>query len=172
MILCVDPGLRGCGCAVFTPEGALTQAAYVKGEIQDGRGAHVWASTADAVLHHFKGRDLALFHKVIVETQIIRPTDEPFKQSAMMEVQGVAGAVAGIFAGRGARVIGVLPHEWKSTIDGSVMTGRISQRITPAEWENFKSHGRTGALDHNSLDAVGIGLWHFDRLHKERVIHR
>ncbi len=171
MILCVDPGLHACGAALFTPDGALLSAAYVKGARQTGRGAAVWAATADAVgawaRYGFQATML------IIETQIIRPTDEPYRQSAIMEVQGTAGAVAGVFTHRGVGMIkGVLPHEWKGTIDGAIMTGRISQRITPAEWENFKSHGRTGALDHNALDAVGIGFHHFGRLDKQRVIAR
>lgn len=175
MILCVDPGLRGCGTAVFEGE-TLKHSAYVRNTSQDGRGAGVWADMAKCVYNYYHAIPLRLdfgasFTRVLIETQIIRPTDEPFKQSAIMEVQGVAGALAGLY-GQTSTVLGFTPERWKGSVAGDVMTERISKRITVAEWENFKSHGTKGALDHNSIDAVGIGLYYLGRLDKQRIVVR
>lgn len=172
MILCIDPGLRGCGAAVFDHTAELQQANYVLNhkDTAGHRGAAVWGTMAEMVYEKY--RAYYAFDKVLIETQIFRPTDETFKIAQILEVQGVAGAIAGLYTRQSARIVDYHPHEWKSTVDGAIMTSRISQRITPKEWENFKSHGRTGALDHNSLDAVGIGLHYFGRLEKQRVIAR
>jgi hypothetical protein len=52
----------------------------------------------------------------------------------------------------------VAPHEWKGTIDGDIMTNRIEAQLTPAERALLPTKPR-GGLDHNMLDAIGLGKW-------------
>lgn len=152
--LCVDPGLRGCGVAIFN-EGTnkLARATYVKNVDTVNRGPVVWDSMAQAVLSYV-GMRLPL----VIETQIYRPvSDTPARVSAILEVQGAAGALVGVCASR--VLASYLPSEWKGTLAGDVITQRILDALGPLElWE---SKGRT--VDHNTIDAIGIGLFYCGR---------
>lgn len=55
------------------------------------------------------------------------------------------------------------PQAWKGTVDADIVTERIKVQLTPVE------QGKVYATDHNTYDAVGIGLWKCGRLHKGRA---
>lgn len=163
MILCVDPGLRGCGCASFSGDGNLIKASYVKSPNKSDRGAVAWAEMAYAINEAYP-----LANILVIETQRIRPQDTRAIHGAIMEVQGVAGAIIGLFCDMGVR--GYTPEQWKGSIKGDVMTERIKARMTWEDWRVFESPGKT--LEHNVVDAVGIGLHYFGRLERARVYAR
>ena len=54
---------------------------------------------------------------------------------------------------RGSEVRLVTPHAWKGSVDGDIMTDRIRAALTPREV------GFAKGLDHNGLDAIGLGKW-------------
>lgn len=47
----------------------------------------------------------------------------------------------------------VTPHEWKGSIDGDIMTKRILASLNAVEAR------LCAGVDHNAIDAVGIGKW-------------
>jgi hypothetical protein len=47
----------------------------------------------------------------------------------------------------------VTPHAWKGSVNGDIMTARIRAALTAPEAEIVRG------LDHNGLDAVGLGKW-------------
>ena len=146
--LSIDPGLRGCGVAIFTDSNSLARATYVKNFDTQGRGAKAWAEMARAVFEYV-GMRLPL----VIETQIYRPVaDTPARVASILEVQGVAGAVVGLCSS--GVLASYLPSEWKGTIKGDVITQRILDAL--GKLEHFESKGKT--VDHNTVDAIGIGL--------------
>lgn len=162
MVLCVDPGLRGCGCALF--EGTtLVRAMYVRNSEKVKRGAEAWRAMADAVSLAAQNAQC-----LIIETQIIRPFDTRAIHGSIMEIQGVAGAIVGLFSDM--TVGGYTPSEWKGTVKGDIMTERIKERMTSEEKKVFESSGKT--VDHNIYDAVGLGYFHLGRLSRNRVYAR
>jgi hypothetical protein len=131
---------------------------------KEDRGAPAWAAMVAAVVNRFSGG----FQALILETQIIRPYDTRAIHGSIMEVQGIAGAFAGLFFAK--TVIGYTPSEWKGSIKGDVMTERIKKLMTKEDWSVFETAGKT--YDHNTIDAVGIGFHHFGRFARHRVYAR
>jgi len=52
----------------------------------------------------------------------------------------------------------VFPRAWKGTVKKPIMTARILSRMTTAE------RGLLMKIDHNVIDAIGLGLWKVGRL--------
>lgn len=61
------------------------------------------------------------------------------------------------------QVKAIEPQSWKGTVNADIVTERIKVQLTPVE------QTRVEAKDHNTYDAVGIGLWGCGRLHKGRA---
>jgi hypothetical protein len=93
--------------------------------------------------------------ELAIETQIYRPKDTPAIVSQILELQGVAGAIVGhSYAAKG-----YTPSEWKGTVPGDILTERVRKFLGPLEvWES-----KGASVDHNTLDAVGLGLFHSGR---------
>jgi hypothetical protein len=165
--LSVDPGLRGCGCAVFGGVTAgdknktLLRAFYVKNTVKKERGAPAWAAMAHEVLM-WAGREMP----VVIETMRLRPGREKGNPNDILEVQGVAGAIASLVSGEPNNVVGYLPEQWKGTVQADVMTKRIESRLSADEWVTYDGG------NHNVIDAIGIGLHHIGRLKAERIVIR
>jgi len=187
LVLCVDPGLRCCGVAIFSPSGRLLRAGLPQSSIaaRTGiRGARAWAAMAKEVEHwldvaswresadnlHFGGWPT----KLIVEEQ--RIDQRTPNADDMLQVNGTAGAIAGIYAASlpSPVVVGVWPETWKGSIPKADMTARIASRMreSPEEDRRIEYEGVPMGLRHNILDAVGIGLYHWDRLKAQKTIHR
>lgn len=139
MILCIDPGTRkGHGVAVFTEDGILTE-----GEFVPDVGA----------FFRFPARVLVEIPRVYPRSKV-RPND-------LIDLAFAAGKAVGAFD---CPVQIVCPAEWKGQLSGKETIRRVESALTPTERARIR---RTGAQDHNILDAVGIGLWYFKRLHKK-----
>jgi hypothetical protein len=152
-VFAVDPGLHGCGCALFL--GAkLIWATYVKNSTKD-LGPRAWAAMAQEVRGKFAACDL-----VVVERQRVYPGPRGKKTDPndLVDLSGVVGAIAYAAAAYAAEVVGVFPAEWKGQVPKEVMNARVLARLAEAEKEYLYSK------DHNTLDAVGIGLYYTKRL--------
>lgn len=169
-VLCVDPGLRLCGVALFDSRGTLVRAGLVTSKLPSKthiRGAQAWKASADEVRAWVGGCPLA---KVIVEEQ--RIDGRTPNADDMLQVNGVAGACTELFPG--APVQGYWPETWKGSLPKADCTARIIDRINedPVEGARVERTGVQESLQHNIYDAVGLGLFHWNRLLPRRIIHR
>jgi len=162
-ILCVDPGLRGCGMAVFDG-GHLVRAAYVKNPVEHGRGykAHVGMGNAA-----FDWCDEVL-DRVIIEHPRVYPSSAQQKgdPNDLLDVVAVGAAVASGWWGIECET--VFPSEWKGQVPKETMTERIRRSLTDDERKNIEKC--PASLMHNVLDAAGLGLYRLGRLNR-KVIH-
>ncbi len=160
--LCVDPGLRGCGAAVFHGP-TLIRAAYVPNPAKTGRGSSVHRSMANAVAEWFGIYQFPT--QLLLEFPRIYPGMPDIDVNDLLDLAGVDGALAATFRATPS-VSHYFPSEWKGNVDKGVMTKRIRSRLTPQEESVIVS---VGSKDHNTLDAVGIGLFRFGRLHERKI---
>lgn len=166
VLLCVDPGLRGCGVAVFHGP-VLLSAAYVKNpEKGDGYAAH--AALGREVGHTIRGN---AFSQVLIEHPRIYPGAPDKDLNDLLDVVAVGAAIAAnehVMAccfDRKAPLLTVYPSEWKGNVKKSVMTERIRSALTPDELKLCRFTNKSD--DSDLLDAVGIGLWRLGRLNKK-----
>ena len=162
-MICVDPGLRGCGVAEFV-EGNLTRAAYVKNPREYGRGYEAHRTMSRAVWNWIGS---GAFERVIIEFPRIYPGSAQQKGDLndLLDIAGVGGAIADACL---TSVEAVIPSDWKGQVPKDVMTARISKAILQNERAGIEKC--PASLMHNVLDAVGIGMWKLGRIN-QKVIH-
>jgi len=189
--LALDPGYKRSGIALFSGD-RLIYAALIEVTPKDNLAAQ-WQAIAEAV-------DLAIcsttrFDQIDVATEIMQVDGRTGRSqaNALLQLQGVAGAVCGFVATAGS--FGYKPSTWnKNRAKGGNHTRILrrldeherfdlvynSHKITDGDKKNLmeslrpKIHiydqlyeraadEKTGQAEH-VLDAVGIGLYHLDRL--------
>ena len=163
-VFCLDPGLRGSGFAYFAG-GELRHAAYVKNE-HEGRGPPAHRAMARAVYPKLLSNGqspvcLVEFPQVYPDMQHVKGGLNALND--LLDVAGVAAAVAAVCPSHYS-VRFFLPREWKGTIAKDIMTERIRRSLTERERRCIVS---VGSKDHNTLDAIGIGLHALGRLNKK-----
>lgn len=167
-LLTIDPGVHALGAALFVPDTTdggmcLRAAEYLKFEkITD------IASTLDQFV--YRHLNWPLDHDklaVVIEKPRIYPHGAQRKGDLndLLDLAEVVGACGASFT----HTRTVYPRDWKGTVKKEVMTARIEDRLRGFEQLRVT---RVGAKDHNTLDAVGIGLHVLGRLAPKRVIHR
>lgn len=172
-LVAVDPGLRGCGVALFQG-GTLLRAAYVKNN-GEGRGyaAHViaGASVQRWLMSEGDGLDA-----LVVELPRVYPGSAQQKGDLndLLDVAGVGAAVAtalrfDAFAGALLLASHVFPSDWKGNVPKETMTERIRRSLTDEERRAIEKC--PASLMHNVLDACGIGLHKLGRLNKKVYPH-
>ncbi len=170
----VDPGVHGCGVAIFDG-GTLIEAHYTcpsrnpfhKSEhacglvtpgIPDiqGRGnyarAHCTAREALAAM--------GWVDDLIVEHMFKYPGMDKINVNDLLDVQTVAAMVAASHSS----AISVYPPQWKGNVPKKIMTERIKKLLTPKERAILDAGDWPKSLEHNVVDAIGIGLWRLGRL--------
>lgn len=161
--LAVDPGIRGCGVALFsdydTPgeRAVLVCAGYAKNPCPDGNGPHESATMALAVADWFDAipRDRPYPDRLALEYPRVYPGPrQKGDQNDLLPLAGVVCALAAHFPF--AEVVRYFPRDWKGTVDPDVMIERIQGRLEPSEVKAVESCPKW--LRHNLWDAVGIGL--------------
>lgn len=177
MIVAVDPGIRGCGVAIFESD-KLVRAAYVPNLVEEGNQANEAASMAAAVWHWVKSHydpawfsvdELALEWPKIYATRIRRgeTKEDP---NDMVALAGVQSSIATLF--EDAEPYSYYPSDWKGQMKKEPCHRRIQERLERVG--DFaplaKASDEAGSLAHNIWDAVGIGLFHVRRFDKKRVI--
>lgn len=167
-ILVNDPGIRGCGAARFEL-GRLVRAAYVRNPSKRGNGIEECREMAQA-LARWGAPDV---DTVVSERQRIYTLAKQSKNGAwrdpndLLPLTGVSVALAALLPE--AKAIGYFPDEWGGQVDKEVKNARALERLTPAERATIED---AGALTHNILDAIGIGLHHLGRFARRRVYAR
>lgn len=156
LTLAIDPGVHACGCALFLDD-ELALAEYVR----EWQSEHAWSGTGAAVW------DWAIkacwgpeYHKtLVIEKPQIYPGPKQENPNNLLDLTGVGGYIAGCVGAD--RLVTVLPRQWKGQVPKAAMNERIFDKLTNVERGRIIRHG---AKDHNTLDAVGIGLFHLGRL--------
>lgn len=179
LVLCVDPGIRGSGVALFTLSagtGALTRASYVKNPVKQGHHVEAALAMSRALAQWFEQ------HAGIIRSAVTYVSEWPRvytagKQSKdghwrdpndLPPLTAVQTATAALVR---ASLVCVTyePREWKGTVDKTVMNRRVYERLSIPETGCIDD---AGALTHNVLDAVGLGLKYLGRLEPKKVFPR
>ena len=163
-LLCVDPGLRGCGVAEFKGLD-LTRAAYVKNPVEHGRGYAAHVSMGRAVAAWAGVERFAAVH---IEHPRIYPGAGQQKGDLndLLDVVAVGSAVATFFT-PDANLVTVFPSDWKGNVPKDMMTERIRRALEDGERGRIEKC--PASLMHNVLDAIGIGLWKMGRINKKGI---
>jgi hypothetical protein len=171
-VLALDPGIRGCGVALFNG-GLLEACAYVKNPVTSGDGPEAVFAMAREV-DRWQPRLAADTVRLVFEhPRIYTAAKSKGDNNDLMPLVAVDYAVAARFPARTR----VYPHEWKGTMPKSVCAARVLARLDGAERAEAElgvaPFLTTKSLDaaltderwkgHNVLDAVGIGLKHVGR---------
>ena len=158
IVLSIDPGARGCGCAWWAG-GELLHAQYVPGASGKGdTGPSEWLETVRAV-EAASGEALdGLRPDVVVVERMqvyVRSKGDPRDLLALAAVGG------GLFRAFGdAEVVGPLPREWKGQVPRVMMGNRVEQKVRDRGWWGRVSEPRRKANLNDVMHAVGLGLWY------------
>jgi Holliday junction resolvasome RuvABC endonuclease subunit len=166
VILCIDPGLRGVGMAVFRDDGEVEAAQYVKNPVMTGRGYQAHVALARELMKHVIF-DWNISY-ALVEHPRVYPGMPKTDLNDLLDVVAVGAAVTAQLWTRAIEVETVFPSEWKGNVPKPTMLQRIREKLSADErarcvWTNKSDN-------EDVLDAIGIGLWHHKRLNK-KVIH-
>lgn len=165
MLLTIDPGLRGCGVALFDDSGALVAADYVKNPVA-GKGYAAHSALGDAV-DSWVALRCDQYHptSLVIEHPRVYPGAPNKDLNDLLDVVAVGAAVGAKLQHTLTRAPEtVYPSEWKGTVKKAVMTERIRRALTPDELKVCRFTNKSD--DSDLLDAVGIGLWRLGRLNK------
>jgi hypothetical protein len=170
--LCVDPGIRGCGGAIFFKT-TLQAADYVRNPYKTGGELREARAMARELLAWFKGLTGGRGPDLIVVEfpQIYREShraskDDPNKRNAdpndLLNLAAIDGALAAL---AGCDAVRYLPAQWKGQLKKSPVASRVESRLTPEERLRIGSLGPH--LD--TMEAIGIGLHHFGLFTPRRI---
>lgn len=154
----VDPGVRGCGVAVFS--GDLLRAFYVKNPIEKGDDYAAAANMASAVLNSVL-HDAAT--TAIIECPMVYSgAKQRGAQSDIVAVAGVSYSIAARLSAIGVDCFRVLPYQWKGQVPKEIMLRRIESTLMPTELTVIQKTPKS--VRHNVIDAIGIGLHYLGKL--------
>jgi len=162
-LLALDPGIRGCGVALFRDR-TLGWCAYVRSgsKAPDLLGV---LDMAQAVVGWVEPQEV---HQLAVEwPQVYAGSKQKGDPNDLIALAGVVAAVCTRFPG--AVVTRYKPRDWKGQVPKEVIQARILGDVRPGrlsieEVSAFRDAACPPSLQHNVLDAIGIGLHFFGRL--------
>lgn len=147
MILCIDPGVKKAGVALFEPDGKLMTAWLAEGKD--------WRDTADCVMRKLPVSACNVSAVVIEKMQIYDSTPLAHANDCIT-VALMAGRVTGLFSGWvGDHTFEYYPNQWKGQVPKKIMIGRIKRQLTTSETNRVQN-----GASHDVWDAIGIGLHH------------
>ena len=158
----IDPGIRGCGVALWHASFSswtLERAYYVKNPIEAGDGVYAVLAMATAI------EAVSIRYPVIEWPRVYTAGKLKGDPNDLLPLVAIGIALCARF-GAGTRYF---PHEWKGQMKKEQTEERIRSRLSESELSCVEATGHKG---HNVWDAVGLGLWHFERFNRKRVIAR
>lgn len=178
-LLAIDPGIRGCGVALFQDgrlahvdaEARLAWAAYVPNTVARGDDMVAILSMARAVRDAVARRVSGLVVDVLVVEfpQVYAGGKAKGDPRDLLTLAAIDGAI-GVEIPARRRVLRYFPREWKGQTDADLMLERILERLDALEVDQIAPC--RASLRHNAIDAVGIGLKALGRLEPRKVISR
>lgn len=172
MLLAIDPGLNACGWALFN-KGELLSCGVIRNTAKDGTPL----TRALTIAAYVGGNMRASVDEIVFEwPQIYRATKSKGDPNDLLGLAALCGALAERLSVSSSgirfvnRVRSYKPAEWAGqlpkTTRGKASLSPRAKRITDAL--NELERGRL--IDqHDTLDAVGIGLFDLGRLKPKRV---
>lgn len=177
-LLSIDPGSRGCGCALWNRETRrLLAAAYVANIDFEGLAGPLECA--------MMARQVRLWAPVHVEAlafewpQIYQPGGDKTKgdPKVLLPLAGVDAAIAALFS-EATKVSKVQPHDWKGGVqkpkrvsDPYPIEGKVRSRLTPEELANIQ-WPRAVKFTWDVSDALGVGLHALGRFEPRRSFPR
>lgn len=166
-LLAVDPGIDRCGVALFL-DGVLVRADHVGQPLssKDAGGTPDVLDRVVSIAGHLHGwledhyEEHGPLDLLIVEwPQIYTPgkSKAPGKDIVLLGAAAASVAVR-IFAKERRSV---RPDEWKGQAPKAVIQGRVVARLSDAERKTIAE--LPDSRLHNTIDAIGLGMWHLDR---------
>lgn len=159
-LLTCDPGLRAVGVALWK-DGVLLHAGAVRGPPPPARGPAVWGLLAADVYADIEVPIAGLAGPCHLVTETMQYQHGTKKGSAedLLEVQGVAGAIVGVFS-RTAVLFDEAPaHAWKGQVPRDVMAGRVEGWLRAQGWWDRVVPSSRATENNDAMHAVGIGKW-------------
>jgi hypothetical protein len=184
IVVAIDPGIRACGVAVFK-DGILEKADHVQniwGEGNQAMEARAMAREVRTFVEGVLARQGGAVGELAVEwPRVYRGAKSKGDNNDLLALAAVDTAVAAIFPD--AEVYSYYPDEWKGQALKEVIAARVMARLSEYERDQIVLHGRgtieelavgklVGGRNHNTLDAIGIGLFHVGRFDRKRVFAR
>lgn len=176
-LISIDPGLRGCGLAYFeevpgTEEMRLSIAAYVANAVEKERGGFAWVGMAEALYDSWPLPPYWPLRALVIEEPQVYQGNNSDDADDLIQLAGTVGAVCQLAVGNrinieARKIRTIKPRVWKGQVPKKTMVDRIWHRLSPKERERISfpsSGGPMHGLNHNVMDAVGIGLWACGRL--------
>jgi hypothetical protein len=162
--LAVDPGIRGCGCALF--EGDQLRAAwYETNPIARGCSARVAAAMARQIKIGVLRRAPDVTH-LALEMPVVRDArHSKGDPNDLIPLAAINGALCVVFSDA-ATIEQYAPEQWKGQLDKQAMNARALGRLSLCERERITD---AGALAHNVYDAIGLGLHFVGRLKPAKI---
>jgi hypothetical protein len=156
LLVAIDPGLRGCGVALFRG-GLLEQAAYVESH-STGQRSIAWLAMVAAVREFLGARPVA---RLVVELpQVYIQAKSKGDPNDLIHLAAVVGGLCVAFDTSPQQIY--LPAEWKGQVPKEIVHARAQQRLSDEERSRVSC--RRKSLLHNVNDAVSIGLKFLGRL--------
>jgi hypothetical protein len=145
-LLTLDPGKNYVAFAKFN-DGLLVHAETVKSK-------KLWPESALEVAKSLKA--YGPVDEFVFEFPVVYPkrTRSPNDLLPLCYVNGLVTAVL-----EPQKAEAVEPARWKGTIDPDIVIARVQGALTAGE------HAVCKSKDHNTWDAIGIGLWKLKRIH-------
>ncbi len=192
MLLTLDPGIRGCGLAVFFNR-QLHEALYIPNPMRKGGDLAAVVSMAGELVDHVAykwGNAPGPITIVVERPQIYRDAKQKGDPNDLPPLYAIAGALTAALGERGPieAMHEYLPREWKGTLDPEEMARRVRERLSEGEFGKVQLPSntcdncrkrltdddccKTTCLAHNVFDAIGIGLKFLTRLEPVRIIAR
>ena len=168
MMLAVDPGIRGCGVALFEAR-ELRAAAYVPNMARSGNGPRecwLMASSINVWVAHTIANE-RLDRLVLEWPQVYAPGKGKGDPNDLFALAGIGAALCAEL--KPFEIEHYLPRAWKGQMPKEVVHQRMLTELSQDEFAKIRSAGR---LTHNVWDAVSLGLFSLDRLTPKRVIAR
>ena len=150
----IDPGVNACGVAVWESVSNGNTLIYARLIKSQSAGAK---AMVESVANNL---DLRTYDVLAIELpQIYVRSRSKGDPNDLIQLALVVGAFVQRFTGT---VVMYKPHEWKGTVPKKIMIERILKRLSNDEKSRIQK--APNSLLHNTVDAIGIGLYHTKRL--------
>lgn len=169
VLLSVDPGVRGCGAALFhLGNGQLIACDHVLSG-SDGNRAEAWLPMAQAVMLWASRVHSGRIAQLVIEQPFIYPKASTLGKKAgtdpndLIHLAIVVGAILGRAAYLSAPAVKMyLPAEWKGQVPKDICHDRARARLSPIESARLPKLAKSRL--HNALDALALGLVYLGRM--------
>ena len=163
MLWAIDPGLNGCGVAKFEKE------------------VLVWAGYVQSISRK-RGLPLRIVNMINQITSLPDPPDQIALEmpqvygfnkrggdpNDLLPLAAINGGVLASFPQ--AEATFYQPREWKAQMSKELCRERVEICMSDAEKAMVIPRGKT--YDHNTYDAIGIGLFHLGRFKPRKIYPR